>query len=677
MEKLLQSPFLNPAYRMNVGQFRQITKENRIKRFTGPWREKLKEYETIDSEIINEFIEKISTICKIVSHLDTAGRLSELPGICLETLDRLGMLRWFERDDNHLSRFNKEREFRAYNRFYKLLNQLGQMKTFNEISLPEFYSLLQMIIRDATYSLKEWSNYGVQVMPRLEIQSIESEILFVGGLVEGEFPRGIKSDIFFDDNERDHLGLYAVEDLLAQDRFIFFQLLSVPVKHTFLLFPENEDDTVLLPSSFIRSFREITAVDIYSEQIDAEKLVNRSNAAEFLTRLIKTGLPDNELQNYSAWSAVIKEKEKQYIAQTIRSTYQKYSRTGFKAWEGNLASNVQILDYLGKRNDTGLFSITALELYAFCPMKYFLQRLLHLPDDEEEDEEIFNAMERGSLLHKILFEFYSQLKARNQHNQPWMHDQLLQDIAHRYLDQLPYEGVIWLLEKEKILGNNDQKGLLRRFLEIEQEAIVSGTYRPEFFEFGFGLSRDRDESDDRSVSSPLQLKQGDKKIRVSGKIDRIDIDAAGNALVIDYKSGKGKNAAIKDMYAGTSLQLPVYMAAVEKLLKTYTPAGGLYYQVHDALHCQRLPAVSDLEKAPELIRRGHGKLPNKNYSITLKELIDISIQHMFKHLENMSRGNFNHTSEPEDEGCQTYCTFRRICRKDVGKLKSIAEKESN
>jgi ATP-dependent helicase/nuclease subunit B len=675
MEKLLLSPFLHPDHRINIRQYHQITREHRIKRFNGSWREKLNLSDDKDPEMVTEFAQKISKICEIILHLDSVTRRDELPGVFLETLDRLGMLQWFDWEKDELSRSEKEREFRAYNRFYKLLNQIALIKSDEKVTLHDFRNILHLVLRDATYNLKEWSNYGVQCMPRLEVQSLESEILFIGGLVEGEFPRGLKRDIFFNDDERNQLGLYAVEDLLAQDRFLFFQLLSSGAKCNYLLYPQTEDDTVLLPSSFIRNFREVCSVDLTIDKIPDENLINRKNIPEYLTSKIRSVLPEDEIKKMRTWASVIDNNAKKYMYETIDISYTKYNRSEFNSYEGNLSSNQNILDYLDEKNRSGLFSITALELYAFCPMKYFLQRVLHLPEDEEDEEEIFNAMERGSLIHQILFEFFTQLKKENKQNVPWNHHELLYDIANNYLSVLPYEGITWTLEKEKILGGESRKGLLKTFLETEQAEINGHRFFPDLFEFGFGIKQIKGESDTRSVTKPLQIQRGNATIKLSGKIDRIDKDDEGRAIVIDYKTGKGKNAGIKEMYEGTSLQLPVYIAAVNQLLSNNQPVGGVYYQIHDADHCKRIAAISDSIAAPGLIKRGHGKLPNSSYPIELSELIESSIDHVFSHLNNMTRGFFNHTKYPENEGCQTYCAFRRICRKDVAKLKTIAEEE--
>ena len=58
------------------------------------------------------------------------------------------------------------------------------------------------------------------------------------------------------------------------------------------------------------------------------------------------------------------------------------------------------------------FSITQLETYAVCPYRYFAERVLRLDIFEEPTEEI-EALELGSLIHSILFVFYSKLKKEN------------------------------------------------------------------------------------------------------------------------------------------------------------------------------------------------------------------------------------------------------------------------
>ncbi len=240
---------------------------------------------------------------------------------------------------------------------------------------------------------------------------------------------------------------------------------------------------------------------------------------------------------------------------------------------------------------------------------------------------------------------------------------------------MPYTGLAWTLEKENILGSAENKGLLQKLMEVEKDEMGEFPYHPTFFELGFGLNKDVSDTDQNSIRKPLEIVHGKDVIKLSGKIDRIDVDKNNRAFIIDYKTGKGKNAAIRDINEGTSLQLPVYIAALAQLMPKYQTVAGIYYQIHDAENCKRIVAVSDAEEEPGLLKQGHGKLPNKFYPFPFEELIPIANNHVITHVEKMSKGHFSHTVYPDSEGCQSYCSFRRICRKDAGKLKAIAAEE--
>src|SRR5947209_20020492 len=70
---------------------------------------------------------------------------------------------------------------------------------------------------------------------------------------------------------------------------------------------------------------------------------------------------------------------------------------------------------------------------------------------------------------------------------------------------------------------------------------------------------------------------GAESIKIQGQIDRVDIaDDDGMLVAYDYKLSTGADA--KDMKAGRSLQLPIYLEALERLIFTgHEIAGGGYY----------------------------------------------------------------------------------------------------
>src|SRR5204863_1435981 len=70
----------------------------------------------------------------------------------------------------------------------------------------------------------------------------------------------------------------------------------------------------------------------------------------------------------------------------------------------------------------------------------------------------------------------------------------------------------------------------------------------------------------------LELADG---IRLSGKIDRIDVDPfSARGIVQDYKSGKSVHSA-RDIDAELRLQIPLYMLVLRDLVGI-EPLGGLY-----------------------------------------------------------------------------------------------------
>jgi ATP-dependent helicase/DNAse subunit B len=279
-----------------------------------------------------------------------------------------------------------------------------------------------------------------------------------------------------------------------------------------------------------------------------------------------------------------------------------------------------------------------------------------------------------------LYEFYNQLKPEDK-NKPWEFGIILKKIATGIFETLPYNDILWMVEKEKYFGNPLVTGLWDRFLETEREYLEQTEFIPMFFESDFGYLKKK--GNKNSYSPPLVIKKNDKKIKIYGKIDRIDIDDRGRYSVIDYKSGQSAmKIKISDMLDGWSLQLPVYIAAARQLLQdkieNVVPAAGAYYQVQDANNC-RIKFVLINQKS------GAGLPGSKNEKnitledgqngseITFDEVIEKSLDHIITYIENMNRGNFKHTSSPKDPKCTSYCSFYRICRKDTGKLLSFQE----
>jgi ATP-dependent helicase/nuclease subunit B len=363
----------------------------------------------------------------------------------------------------------------------------------------------------------------------------------------------------------------------------------------------------------------------------------------------------------------------------IAILYNKKSRLKVSSHEGDLTVNPFINKMLENKFKDKYLSITELESYAFCPMQFFLKYILNLQEEREIEEKI-TPLEKGLLLHKILFQFYATLKQRKLQARPWENLDLLLTIAQGEFDRLPYQGLLWQLEKEEYFGFEKKEGLFKTFLALEKKEIEERGFIPAHFEVAFGISPDEDKYDQVSSERPFIIrKEGQREIKLSGKIDRIDLDSSGNLIVYDYKIGRiAEQIKMSHIFNGTSLQLPVYLAAINDMLRDYYkkiyPVGGVYYQIKDSENCAKYPVIIDGEKIRDMNKRRDAKLPNPKFTLNGKalsfwEIINHTLEFVMKYVQAITQGNFRHTHHPSDMRCSQYCEFAMICRKDVNKLK--------
>ena len=222
------------------------------------------------------------------------------------------------------------------------------------------------------------------------------------------------------------------------------------------------------------------------------------------------------------------------------------------------------------------FSPTALEKYATCPYQFFLYAVHRLaPREVHEAIEEMSPLQRGSLVHDVLFRFFSELRERDllpvrsgrlgEARQAL--DEVLDTVARRAHDDLvPAIERVWQDSVESIRA--DLREWLRRASEDD-----SG-YVPWRFELSFGLANRR-ERDASSVTAAVELDSG---LRLRGSIDLVERRPDGTLRATDYKTGKARVPRGALIDGGTSLQPLFYALALEKLNRDSAIAEGrLYY----------------------------------------------------------------------------------------------------
>ena len=387
-------------------------------------------------------------------------------------------------------------------------------------------------------------------------------------------PTRFTPEIFFS-------GSFAREEIRHQveQRYLFYQSLCTWKKKLYISFPQTDDKRDLVQSSFLQDFNSL----FETKEISKEDFKNEIYSKEELLELLGKISPEQRSEFKLPKEINVDIDE---VNQSIEIDKKRIEEPfGESEYSGFISKEIsdELKNKLNKISE-GEFSATQLENYAKCPYKYFVENVLKLETIEEPVEEL-EAFEYGSLIHTILYEFYTKLKEKGialsacSEEDFKIASDLLFKIAEKRFDELKLNPEFSFYEREKLLGINGRRSqsLLYKFLEEERKS--DGGYVPEFFELSFGNVKHEEKYSKK-------FKEGVKagNVKLKGKIDRIDINGEGKTLkVIDYKLGGTKPSA-EDLATGISLQLPLYLFAAKELIKRelgeeYQPAGAQIFSL--------------------------------------------------------------------------------------------------
>ena len=158
----------------------------------------------------------------------------------------------------------------------------------------------------------------------------------------------------------------------------------------------------------------------------------------------------------------------------------------------------------------------------------------------------------------------------------------------------------------------------------------------------------------------LASPDGERKVFIRGRIDRIDLAPDGNFLIYDYKSGS-QHPKARDIEEGTALQLPLYLLAFEKITGNHGIGGG-YYTIRREV--DRSIVLADAAARELMISR-------PKVSADFAGMIRHSRVCAFSYIDGIRNGSF---PLPREEKCpNNYCEFKRICRFDPYRVFDVQE----
>lgn len=233
---------------------------------------------------------------------------------------------------------------------------------------------------------------------------------------------------------------------------------------------------------------------------------------------------------------------------------------------------------LDPRHDQGpILSASRLQQLGACPLSYWYRYVLHIepPDDAEvEPGQWLDALQFGSLMHEVLYDFVCDLIGRG----VWPPDR----SRDRATMQRAVEQRLGEWEWEIPPPGREALGRQRRELERAAQIFITEQARrerggPLYLEAAVGMAP-TGSGTDLDQAEPVRLRlPGGGEVRVRARLDRIDrIGRDDTFAVCDYKSGRSTRQyeGSDSFRQGRLLQHVLYMAVAEAVLrKRFGPAA--------------------------------------------------------------------------------------------------------
>jgi ATP-dependent helicase/DNAse subunit B len=540
---------------------------------------------------------------------------------------------------------------------------------------------------------------GLRVLEATDVRGLRFRAIFVAGLVEGGFPLRASRDWIYPHEERERLkrdGL-TLEDIspatLLKEEHYFYQSACRATERLYLSRPMLlEDDSETVGSYYIDEMRravaplKIETVPIRRDY-EGKNLANISTISELSVALVRQqerhhhrGEKRELLSGPRIKRLLAMARNDGFVSNSaLRRLEIERERAGylFGPYDGQI-TNPDLLALLHQRfGPDFVHSASGLSVYGNCAYRFFGLRVLRLEPRGEAALDL-QAIDAGKLLHDILRRFFEH------HRRQPLHEldreelrQELAEIADRVFEEHervvpPLNKQIWKIDREirKILLDQ----VLLYELEVQESSAGAGVV-PAYFEIGFGGIRSA-ARDPHSKQEPLELVRstfvGEEAMKISGQIDRVDVARDNTLIAYDYKLSTGSST--DDIRSGRSLQLPIYLEALERLiLPGHKIAGGGYYVIrggnerrNKGLHRKEALQYSKLN-------------PTVNSVVSEDEWRNIReevIAKIWDFLDHMRAGHFSVDPSEKDKTCR-FCDFAAVCRYDRYRIERKKESHSD
>jgi ATP-dependent helicase/nuclease subunit B len=524
------------------------------------------------------------------------------------------------------------------------------------LTFREFDHILESQVDLSSYREIDRRKEVVNVINVLEARQWEMPVIFVGGLLEKEFPRQVREDLFLKDyfrkklNATGKIALREASEQMDEERYLFYIAVTRAKERLYLSYPSaNSDGNPTLPSFFLSDTRKLFPEEILqgitiqrnlSKIIpEPEEIITSTDSKNFVYYHLNTPYVSEREQyekDIALWlynnNAENKASLKEELC-TLTTLIDSYNNLNLKLSDKKIVKKIS--------ETSTRFSPTKLKDYAQCPYKYFGRSTLKL---RQAIPKSMDLLMQGTIIHKVLEEYFKDTGETKNITE------IFEDIFNRET-----RGMVTGFEELK--ARNEMLNTLLAFEAMEKKSNLP-TFKPSMLEAKFG---------DEEIET---LKIGDVEkggIEISGKIDRVDVsevDGEKVAIIIDYKYGQTE-FRLTELEEGLDLQLPIYILALRDLFGVVPIAAEFY-----ALKTSKKTGIYNQELIVKL--KLNIKPSRKSLSVDNREfnkLLKNAESHILKFSREIRKGRIELDPANIDFCGEGNCDFANVCRIDKWRLR--------
>lgn len=616
------------------------------------------------------------------------GRAPDFSAWLWKALDRLGfkqsIVAPLSESSDELTKRTVARDWAAFCELERTVERVAAVSELagkGTLSLSQWVSEIHEAVADSTYRASAPCAGGVQVISPSQAVGLEFDVVFIVGLADGVFPKTVQADWVFTEGIRKALRATGIDlglssELARYEKFLFFLGVRMASKMLYLCYPEAEEDgTASLRSDFVAEALRAAGV----RDKGAAVVHRRLDISEVVPARWEDITTDRELGLRVArdlWADSARTPHDREEARELAAAYAFWHPAEWRRlctaadiedsraagapsqWNGRVQDPRLLSRLAEKYNPRFVFGVSPLNDYAECPFKYFIKHELRLAPLEEVGDEA-DIRIQGIILHRILHLVMDRYRGKSLGAiDPDEARAAVEAAAARAFEEAEAGGFrmrpsLMTIFRRRVTARARDIVLA----DIERGAKFGGEIKPRLLEWGFGLGRPRgpeSQMDPSSDPKPLEIDSGQERVRVSGKVDRVDEVAGQDGpwyVVYDYKQGKAEYQRKVDN--ALALQPALYAAAVSRAVGEVRAAA--FYSIKQKKITSGI-AREDAIGALGWTRKKTGLYP----ADMMDEVIRGTLAKVVEYARGIRSGAF--TPEPRGEKACDFCPAKDICR---------------